>query len=322
VGAVTGWGRRPSPSTRQLREEQGRDRLVALAVGLEPPDEVGHGHAPHPGQGDRSPVLGGDAAVDPGGVDPFTPAGQAVGGPGERRRGREPGQGVLVGHHDLDRGLVLQLRWLVEDHPRVVQGRLERLEQVPPQLQDLRGAGPGGLKGPGDEPAQLVGRDVGPPAQEQQVPHQVVVTVGGGVVELVHHRRAVVPDAGVGDHLSEEVDAVHHLDVGVGLEQLEVGHGGEGRLGHPVELVLRLGPMAHPGQAGPALVVEGDDVEPDAADAGKSRRQGHVGVQPVLVEVGQRHARLGPQRDDEGQGDLGRSGWGHRPPPAWFRGPA
>ena len=114
----------------------------------------------------------------------LTVGGQAVGGPGERRRGHEPGQGILVGHHDLDRGLVLQLPVACAAPPRVVQGRLERLEQVPPQLQDLRGAGPGGLEGLGDEPAQLAGRDVGPPAQEQQVPHQVVVTVGAASSSL------------------------------------------------------------------------------------------------------------------------------------------
>jgi hypothetical protein len=70
------------------------------------------------------------------------------------------------------------------------------------------------------------------------------MTVRGGVIELVHNRHAVVPDAAVGDDLPEEVDAVHHLDVGVGLGQLEVGHGGKSRLGHAMEFVLRLGPMA------------------------------------------------------------------------------
>src|ERR1035438_5274218 len=45
-------------------QEQGADRVVELAAGAQPPDDVGDRDAAHPGQRDGALVLGGDAAVD------------------------------------------------------------------------------------------------------------------------------------------------------------------------------------------------------------------------------------------------------------------
>src|ERR1700753_3328374 len=100
------------------------DLVVELAVGAEPPDDVGHGHAPDAGQRDLAPVLGGDAPADPGRGDRRAVRADGPSRLRPHRRGSEPGQRVAVSDDNLQRGLVLAVQRLGHADAGVVEGRL------------------------------------------------------------------------------------------------------------------------------------------------------------------------------------------------------
>jgi hypothetical protein len=138
------------------------------------------------------------------------------------------------------------------------------------------------------------------------VPDEAVVAVRSGHAGPVADRLGRVRDAAVGDHFLQEVDAVVHLDLRGGLEFRQAFQRDEGGLGYTQELVFGRWTVADLGQARPDRVVEGDRVQPDAADAGEPRGQRDVRVQPVLIEIASAHPRSRLQRHDQGQAVGGR----------------
>jgi hypothetical protein len=132
-----------------------------------------------------------------------------------------------------------------------------------------------------DEPAEVADRDPVAAPQEDEVAHEIVAAVGGRVVELVNDGRRVGSQAGVAQHVREEVDPVLHLHLRVCLEEGEIVHRREDGLRNAVEGLLGGWPVAHPRDLGEPLPIEGHHVLPDAADAREAGGKRHVSVQPV-----------------------------------------